>query len=81
MKKRRSGAPISYPAGHFTEPVRAWFGQHWKSAIDCKSSNATSYQTRQRGLEEGASWASGTISKLGANTAPSEGWRAKLGIR
>ena len=43
--------------------------------------NATSYQTRQRGLEEGAIWASGSIAKLGANSAPSEGWRAKVGIR
>lgn len=67
MKARAAmhSAPVGYPPGHFTQPVRAWFGPMWQSAIDwsapTSNTSATSTATRERGLAEGKAWAIGTV--------------------
>lgn len=79
MKRRvikpRDYEPRDYPPGHFTEPVRLWFGRYWRPQIDWKASNsATATAARERGLAEGASWGTGTIPGMGSPDARPVGW-------
>lgn len=61
VKRSLTVAPTEYKPLHFTVPVRAWFGEHWKPAIDWKATINTATSNRQRGLDAGAWWAVGTL--------------------
>lgn len=54
------------PEGWFTEPVRAWFGPHWKSQIappvrsdEAKRLQATA--SREVQIANGTGWGHGTL--------------------
>lgn len=65
VKRPLTVAPsVVYKPLHFTVPVRAWFGEHWRPSIDWKATINTATSNRQRGLDSGAWWAVGTLGGI-----------------
>lgn len=68
---QRTALPVvDYAPGHFTAPVRAWFGTHWQPAVVWGSSSMSlvASQSRERGMAEGKWWAAGTLGGLSAKS-------------
>ena len=78
IKRRFQGVPTEYKPLHFTVPVRAWFGEHWRPSIDWKAIINTATSNRQRGLDSGAWWAVGTLGGIAGTPKDSRplGWMA-----
>lgn len=70
-RRRRSApvVPVEYAPGHFTAPVRAWFGADWQPQwprlVDARSGSKNDSLDQQRRRENqaalGIGWGAGTM--------------------
>lgn len=56
-RKRRVALPVVvYPPGHFTEPVRAWFGADWRPSLRWGATPASVSAGATRNAEAGTAF-------------------------
>lgn len=85
MTRRKPTPIVDYPPGHFTEPVRAWFGHYWTPTWPTLVTRDYSGHEAQRALmlarerqaESGDGWGSGTIPMAKTPTHSRPAWMAK----
>ena len=77
LKAQAATLVPSYPPGHFTAPVRAWWPD-WKSKIELpvagRDMGSLAQAARESAIERGTGWGRGTMVLPRTPKQPAPGW-------